>query len=91
LATALHLPHRPLAALAFAGWRARLDADARRATFALAGLVALVADACATGALSKPRHRYQARIAWLAPVAAALLLLPARPSRARAPMPPRRG
>ena len=80
-----------LAALAFAGWRARRDADARRATFALAVLVALVANACATGALSKPHHRYQARIAWLAPVAAALLLLPARPSRARAPMPPRRG
>ncbi|MFZ9635843.1 MAG: hypothetical protein ACO3EK_18685, partial [Alphaproteobacteria bacterium] len=66
-------------------------ADARRATFALAVLVALVANACATGALSKPHHRYQARIAWLAPIAAALLLLPARPSPARAPMPPRRG
>jgi hypothetical protein len=78
-------------ALAFAGWRARRDADARRSTFALAVLVALAANACATGALSKPHHRYQARIAWLAPIAAALLLLPARPSPARAPMPPRRG
>jgi hypothetical protein len=80
-----------LAALAFAGWRARRDADARRATFALAVLVALAANACATGALSKPHHRYQARIAWLAPIAAALLLLPARPSPARMPTPSRRG
>ena len=67
-----------LAALAVAGWRARRDADARRPALALAVLVALAANAFATGALSKPHHRYQARIAWLVPVAAALLLLPAR-------------
>jgi hypothetical protein len=44
--------------------------DARLAGFAAIVLVALVANAFATGALSGPHDRYQARIAWL-------LLLPA--------------
>ena len=35
------------------------------ARFALVVLVALVANAFATGALSKPHDRYQARVAWL--------------------------
>jgi hypothetical protein len=39
-------------------------------------LVALAANALATGGLSKPHLRYQARVAWLLPFAVALALLP---------------
>jgi hypothetical protein len=44
----------------------------------LAICVAISANALATGGLSKPHERYQARIAWLLPFAA-LLLLPYTP------------
>jgi hypothetical protein len=44
-----------LAALAFAGWRARRDADARRSTFALAVPVALVANACPSPTIATRR------------------------------------
>lgn len=37
-------------------------------------LVGLLANAAATGALSKPHHRYQARIIWLLPLVAGLAL-----------------
>jgi hypothetical protein len=47
-------------------------------------LVGITANAAATGALSGPHDRYQARIAWLLPLAALLAL----PERA-APLPPR--
>lgn len=69
-----------LAALAIAIRRAWRQGDARRLSLAAVVLAALAANAFAAGALSKPHHRYQARIAWLLPVAAALLLLPARPT-----------
>lgn len=44
----------------------------------LAALVAIGANAAATGALSKPHHRYEARIIWLLPLAAMLALAPRR-------------
>jgi hypothetical protein len=42
----------------------------------LAILVAVAANALATGGLSKPHERYQARIAWLLPLAALLVYTP---------------
>lgn len=54
---------------------------ARRREPALGGLVMCVVvglsvNAFATGALSKPHHRYQARIVWLLPLAVALAFCP---------------
>ena len=49
------------AALAM-GWRRR---DPVLTGFAVMVLVGVIANAAATGALSGPHHRYQARIAWL--------------------------
>lgn len=78
------LPHAPVlaigAALALlawglAGWRR----DLRRLGLVLGVLVGVTANAFATGALSKPHLRYEARILWLMPVVAALAL--ARPVR----------
>jgi hypothetical protein len=46
--------------------------------FLAAVLVALVANAAATGGLSGVFPRYQARIAWLLPAAALLLAMPRR-------------
>ncbi|MDJ0388257.1 hypothetical protein QMO56_09040 [Roseomonas sp. E05] len=77
------------AALLFA-WRALTrrgnplpEAEHRlRLGFVLILLVGVTANALATGALSKPHHRYQARIAWLMPFGAAALLLPRRDSPA---------
>lgn len=57
-----------------------------RLAFLLVLLVAVSGNALATGALSKPHHRYQARIAWLMPFGALLLALPRRPSAH--PLPP---
>ena len=56
--------------------------------FATVILVALLANAAATGALSGPHHRYQARIAWLA-VLPPLLLLPGPVRWGRAATPAR--
>ena len=69
--------------LATATWRT----TPRVAGFALVVLVALLANAAVTGALSGPHDRYQARIAWLALLPPALWLC-ARPTRARLPPPP---
>jgi hypothetical protein len=69
---AVAAPLRPLhlAALALALavllWRHRLS------PLTLCVLVGLAANAFATGALSKPHHRYQARIVWILPLAALL-------------------
>jgi hypothetical protein len=76
------LPHGPVLALsvplfAFAVWRAARARAALRLGLLLCVLAGVLANAFATGALSKPHHRYQARIAWLLPFAAALSLLPA--------------
>jgi len=56
-------------------WRAR---DLPRGALILFAFAALVANAVATGALSKPHHRYEARIIWLLPAAALLAALPRR-------------
>nr|WP_198373410.1 hypothetical protein [Roseomonas rosulenta] len=64
--------------LALAGWRAWRARDAVRLGLLAAILVGVVANAAATGGLSGVFPRYQARIAWLLPVGALLLLLPRR-------------
>ncbi|MDO9709675.1 hypothetical protein [Paracraurococcus lichenis] len=56
--------------------------DKRRLGLVLCVLVGVAANAAATGALSGPHDRYQARIAWLLPLAA--LLASAAPARADA-------
>lgn len=86
-AARLHGPALALALLALAratrdAWRAR---DHLRLGFLGCLALGLVANAAATGGLSKPHQRYQARIVWLLP-AAALLLLPAPRYAAAAPM-----
>jgi hypothetical protein len=78
-------PHLPVllgAALAAAlllaqAWRAR---DLPRGALILFVFVAVLGNAAATGALSKPHHRYEARIIWLLPAAALLAGLPRRRS-----------
>ena len=73
--TALMLAWRALARRG----SARPEADRRlRLAFVLTLLVGVTANAVATGALSKPHHRYQARIAWLMPFGAMMLMLPRR-------------
>lgn len=59
--------------LAAALWRRR---EARAWRFAALIALALLANAAATGGLSGPHDRYQARIAWLLPAAALLLWMP---------------
>ncbi len=82
-AAPFHAPHLPvlivaaLAALPLL-WRAARRRDSRRGVLLLFALVALGANAAATGALSKPHHRYQARIVWLLPLAVGLAMLPRR-------------
>jgi hypothetical protein len=62
------------ALLLLAGWRmARRQDEVHRMGLLLCILVGCVGNAFATGALSKPHHRYQARIVWLMPLGAALL------------------
>jgi hypothetical protein len=58
------------------GIRAR---DARCTGLLLCLLTGVAGNALATGALSMPHHRYQARIAWLVPLAA-ILFAPRQPS-----------
>lgn len=63
------------AILLAAGWRmARQGEGMPRLGLLLCILVGCAANAFATGALSKPHHRYQARIIWLIPLGAALLV-----------------
>jgi hypothetical protein len=78
-----HIPVLLLSAVAAVVllWRAARARDLRRAALLLFALVALAANAAATGALSKPHHRYQARIAWLLPLAVGLVLLRPAPPR----------
>ena len=76
LHAAVLLASLPLLALGgLRAWRAR---DAMSLAFLAAVLVALVANAAATGGLSGVFPRYQARIAWLLPAAALLLAMPRR-------------
>jgi hypothetical protein len=76
-------PHAPVlllgAALALlAWWRAARTGDLRRLGLVVGVLVGVSANAFATGALSKPHLRYEARILWLMPIVAGLALLPRR-------------
>jgi hypothetical protein len=76
-------PHAPFlwlgAVLAgIAWWRAARGSDLRRLGLVVGILVGVTANAFATGALSKPHLRYEARILWLMPVVGALALLPRR-------------
>lgn len=59
--------------LVWRAWRAR---DLPRGALILFVLVAIGGNAAATGALSKPLNRYEARIIWLLPAAVGLALLP---------------
>lgn len=75
-------PHLPalLLALAAAAWllgRAARERDLPRGLLLAGALLALLANAAATGALSKPHHRYEARIVWLLPLAVLVAGLPA--------------
>jgi hypothetical protein len=70
-AVALALP-----VLAIAAWR---EGESRRRWFILGLFVAVAANALATGGLSGVFPRYQARIVWLLPVMAALMLPATRP------------
>jgi hypothetical protein len=84
LAAPLLAPHPLVLVLAvplvlWGWWRAARSGDRVRLGLVLAALVGLSANAAVTGALSKPHDRYQARIIWLLPLAAALALPPRRP------------
>jgi hypothetical protein len=68
--------------LGLAGWRAWGAGNAAALAFLGFVLVGVVANAAATGGLSGVFPRYQARIAWLLPVAALLLLVPTPRRRA---------
>ncbi len=59
-------------------WRSWRAGDRAPAMLAAIVLAALIGNAAATGGLSKPHHRYQARIAWLLPFAAIAVALPRR-------------
>ncbi len=76
-------PHGPVLVLgavlaALAWWRAAKAGDLRRLGLVVGLLVGVTANAFATGGLSKPHLRYEARILWLMPVVAVLALLPRR-------------
>ncbi|MDW8399431.1 MAG: hypothetical protein RMK90_12815, partial [Acetobacteraceae bacterium] len=90
---ALAAPFAPLHALVlllaapaalFAWRRAAREGDRLRLGLVLAALVGITANALVTGGLSKPHHRYEARIVWLLPLAAALAL-PPRPRSEEVP------
>lgn len=66
--------------LAAGGLRAWRAGDAVALAFLAMVLAGVLANAVATGGLSGVFPRYQARIAWLLPAAAILLLMPRRPS-----------
>ncbi|WP_431283792.1 hypothetical protein ACQW02_02975 [Humitalea sp. 24SJ18S-53] len=63
----------------FGWWRLARRGDHPRLGLLLCVLVGLTANAFVAGALSKPHHRYEARIIWLLPMGAALAFWPRRP------------
>jgi hypothetical protein len=80
------VPHLPVLAASLVAalallWRAWAARDAGRGALLAGALLALAANAAATGALSKPHHRYEARIVWLLPLAVVLAALPRPASR----------
>ena len=64
-------------------WRAARHGDARMLGLLLAVLVGVTVNALVTGALSGPHDRYQARIAWLLPLAGLLAFASPRSEAAR--------
>jgi hypothetical protein len=75
------LPHAPVLLLGallavLAWWRAARAGDLRKLGLVVGVLVGISANAFATGALSKPHLRYEARILWLMPLIAGMALLP---------------
>jgi hypothetical protein len=68
-------------------WLLRRARNPRLNAAALLVLLALAGNAVITGAMSKPHHRYQARIAWLLPLLAGVALAAPR----RAPDKPHNG
>ena len=70
-----------LPVLGLALWRSVRTGDARRTGLLLCLLVGVAGNALATGALSMPHHRYQARIAWLLPLGAILFATRIDPAR----------
>ncbi|MGG5887376.1 hypothetical protein ACLF3G_09580 [Falsiroseomonas sp. HC035] len=81
-------PHVPVVLVAllaapWMAWRAAKARDGPRLALLSLALGALLVNAAAAGALSKPHHRYQARIVWLLPLAVALAALPRRPEVVR--------
>ena len=85
----LNWVHVPVAFLAMAALsavvilRASGRAAPPAAALALTVLLALFANAVISGVFSNPNHRYQSRIAWLAPLAVALAAFGARSVRER--------
>jgi hypothetical protein len=76
-------PHAPVLLLGavlagLAWWRSARAGELRKLGLVVGVLVGITANAFATGALSKPHLRYEARILWLMPVVAVLALLPRR-------------
>jgi hypothetical protein len=65
-----------LAASCWLLWRAVRAGERARAGLLAGALVALLANAAAAGALSRPHDRYQARIAWLLPLVVLVSLAP---------------
>jgi len=85
IAVPLRTPHGPvllLAVLAAAWglWRALRTRWREGYALVLCMLAALAANAFVGGALSKPHYRYQARIVWLLPLVAVLVVRPPRPT-----------
>lgn len=88
LAAPFLLPHLPVLLLSLAGagvalWRATRARDFTRATLIIFALAALAGNAAIAGGLSKPHHRYQARIVWLLPLAVMVSLWPPSPASRR--------
>ncbi len=92
--TAINRVHGPVAALSIAGllgvliMRRRLKIDAPAAALAVTVLLALAINATVCATFSNTVDRYQSRLVWLAPFAAAVILLRRRhaaPGCAHAP------
>ncbi len=73
---AVLLVSAPLALLAW--WRAAWAGDRAMLGLVLCALAGLSVNALVTGALSRPHHRYEARVIWLLPLAAGWGLLGGR-------------
>ena len=81
IAVPLRLPHGPVLLLSVLGatiglWRAVRSRWREGSALALCMLAALAANAFVGGALSKPHYRYQARIIWILPLVALLVIRP---------------